>query len=77
MSWGSAGISELRRGGEIALSGGKRFNLGPLGTMVAPNITSDQVAGIGSLSDEMVVRSLRYGISRHGRPLAPFMAGFR
>jgi mono/diheme cytochrome c family protein len=55
------------------MSGGRRFNLGPLGVVVAPNITSDSVAGIGALSDAMLVRSLRYGVSRAGRPLIPIM----
>jgi mono/diheme cytochrome c family protein len=55
------------------MSGGRRFDLGPLGTVVAPNITSDPVAGIGAMSDAMLVRSLRYGVSRSGRPLIPIM----
>src|SRR5688572_22142077 len=49
---------------EQTMSGGRRFDLGPLGTVVAPNITSDPVAGIGAMSDAMLVRSLRYGVSR-------------
>ena len=65
---------ERRRGVDIPLSGGRAFHLGPLGTIVAPNITSDPVAGIGALGDSTLVRSLRDGISRHGRPLAPFMS---
>lgn len=55
------------------LSGGRRFHLGLLGTVVAPNITSDPVAGIGALSDDALVRALRYGVSHTGRPLLPFM----
>jgi mono/diheme cytochrome c family protein len=66
--------SELRREKEIPLSGGRTFELGVLGTLVAPNITSDSTAGIGALSDDALVRSLRYGISRHGRPLVPIMS---
>jgi mono/diheme cytochrome c family protein len=57
-----------------SLSGGRRFDLGIVGTVVAPNITSDPVAGVGARSDEDLVRSLRYGISHSGRPLIPFMA---
>jgi len=56
------------------LAGGRAFELGPLGTVVAPNITSDPAAGIGALSDDTVVRALRYGISRDGRLLVPFMS---
>jgi mono/diheme cytochrome c family protein len=66
--------AEMRHGREIPLSGGRTFDLGPLGTIIAPNITSDPVAGIGALDDDTLVRSLRYGISRHGEPLVPFMS---
>jgi len=66
--------SDLRAGQDIPLSGGRVFDLGMMGRIVAPNLTSDRVAGIGSLSDADLVRSLRYGISRQGRPLAPFMS---
>jgi mono/diheme cytochrome c family protein len=66
--------AELRQGQQVPLSGGRAFALGILGTLVAPNITSDSSAGIGSLSDDTVVRGLRYGISRHGRPLVPLMS---
>jgi mono/diheme cytochrome c family protein len=68
-----ASENERRLGRDVPLSGGRTFHLGPLGSIVAPNITSDLVAGIGSLSDRTLVRSLRHGISRQGRPLAPFM----
>jgi mono/diheme cytochrome c family protein len=64
---GTPGIDERE------MSGGRRFDLGLLGTVIAPNITSDPIAGIGAMSDEMLVRSLRYGISRSGRPLIPIM----
>jgi mono/diheme cytochrome c family protein len=68
-----ASEDERRLGRDVPLSGGRTFHLGLLGSIVAPNITSDPVAGIGSLSDHTLVRSLRHGISRQGRPLAPFM----
>jgi mono/diheme cytochrome c family protein len=64
----------MRDGQEIPLSGGRVFDLGLLGSLVAPNITSEPVSGIGNLSDRTLVRSLRYGVSSDGRPLAPFMA---
>jgi mono/diheme cytochrome c family protein len=54
--------------------GGRQFDLGPLGTAVAPNITSDPAYGVGALADETLVRSLRYGISRDGRVLIPLMS---
>jgi mono/diheme cytochrome c family protein len=65
---------DLLRGAEIPLSGGRRFDLGILGAVVAPNITSDPIAGIGALSDDALVRSLRYGVSHSGRPLIPLMS---
>lgn len=67
---------EVRRraGALVPLSGGRVFDLGVAGSIVAPNITNDPVQGIGLLSDATVARSLRYGVSRHGRPLAPFMS---
>lgn len=55
------------------LTGGRTFDLGALGALTAPNITSDKTAGIGAISDAAFVRILRYGVSRSGRPLAPFM----
>lgn len=61
------------RSADIPLSGGRRFDLGILGSVVAPNITSDPVAGIGALSDAALGRALRYGISHSGRTLVPFM----
>jgi mono/diheme cytochrome c family protein len=64
---------DLLRGADIPLSGGRRFDLGMLGSVVGPNITSDPIAGIGAFSDAALVRALRYGISHTGRPLVPFM----
>ena len=58
---------------EMPLSGGRQFDLGPLGTVVAPNITSDPEAGIGRRSDATIVRSLRHGVAHEGRPLVPIM----
>jgi mono/diheme cytochrome c family protein len=69
-----ARLAELRAGREIPLSGGRVFELGTLGRMVAPNLTSDPETGIGARTDEELVRHLRYGISAEGRALAPFMA---
>jgi mono/diheme cytochrome c family protein len=64
-----------RRAGEaVPLSGGRVFDLGAAGSIVAPNITNDPVRGIGALSDDVVVRSMRYGVSRGGRTMAPFMS---
>ncbi len=68
-----ARATELQQGAQIPLSGGRRFDLGLLGTVVAPNITADPTAGTGAMSDEALVRALRYGVSHSGRPLVPFM----
>jgi mono/diheme cytochrome c family protein len=65
--------TDMRLGVEIPLSGGRSFDLGRLGIVVTPNITNDPIAGIGAMSDLELVRSLRYGVSRQGRPLLPFM----
>jgi mono/diheme cytochrome c family protein len=63
------------QGREIPLSGGRRLSASWLGSFVAPNLTSDPIAGIGLLSDDTLVQILRYGVSRHGtRRLAPFMS---
>jgi mono/diheme cytochrome c family protein len=67
------GDPELPYSERVPLTGGRTFDLGPLGTLTAPNITSDADAGVGAMSDAKLVRSLRYGISRKGKPLAPLM----
>jgi mono/diheme cytochrome c family protein len=48
----------------------------PKGTpaSVAPNITSDSVAGIGAWSDQEIGRAITRGIARDGRTLKPPMA---
>lgn len=43
------------------------------GTIVAPNLTPDRDTGIGAWTDGEVVRAIREGVSRDGRPLFPFM----
>jgi mono/diheme cytochrome c family protein len=43
------------------------------GTIVAPNITPDPETGIGRWTDGEVVRAIREGVSRDGRPLFPLM----
>jgi mono/diheme cytochrome c family protein len=65
---------EIRAGQEVPLSGGRRFELRSIGTIVAPNITNDASTGIGALSDDLLVRALRHGISGRGKVLAPFMS---
>lgn len=43
------------------------------GRVVAPNLTSDRETGLGAWTDGEILRALREGISRDGRPLFPYM----
>ena len=43
------------------------------GKIVAPNITPDPDTGVGSWTDGEIVRAIREGVSRDGRPLFPLM----
>jgi hypothetical protein len=43
------------------------------GTIVAPNLTPDPETGIGHWTDGEIVRAIREGVSRDGRPLFPLM----
>jgi mono/diheme cytochrome c family protein len=43
------------------------------GKVVAPNISPDPETGIGRWTDGEVVRAIREGVSRDGRPLFPLM----
>ncbi len=70
-----APMSELSRvdvGEEVALSGGFDFHL-PLGTLHAPNITSDKETGIGNLTDQEIARMLRYGVRHDGQAVLDIM----
>ncbi|HEY0681923.1 MAG TPA: cytochrome c [Steroidobacter sp.] len=59
------------------LSGGREFaSNGLFGRVIAPNLTTDPIAGLGDVSDDALVQSLRYGVSRHGRPMLPYMVYF-
>ena len=37
-----------------------------MGTFYTANLTADRVAGIGSLDDAAIARTIRYGVDRHG-----------
>jgi mono/diheme cytochrome c family protein len=43
------------------------------GTIVGPNISPDPETGIGTWTDGEIVRAIREGVSRDGRPLFPLM----
>jgi len=62
---------EVNRGGEVPLSGGRRFDL-PLGTIYSKNLTPDET-GIGKMTDPEIARALRYGVGADGRALFDFM----
>jgi mono/diheme cytochrome c family protein len=70
---GPAGTEDLvNKGEEVALSGGKVFNI-PIGEFNVRNITSDKETGIGNLADSQIARSLRYGVGFDGRAMMDFM----
>jgi mono/diheme cytochrome c family protein len=62
----------LLKGETVSLRGGRIF-VTPLGTIQAPNITSDSATGIGGYRDEQIARSLRHGVAKDGRALIGFM----
>jgi len=65
-------IARVDAGEEVPLSGGFNFHI-PLGTLYAPNITSDKETGIGNLTDQQIARALRYGIRRDGQAILDLM----
>ncbi len=48
------------------LSGGLAFEMGPLGTRYAKNLTPDEETGIGRLSDSELARAIRTGVMHSG-----------
>ena len=57
------------------LGSGRDFGLMPdfPGHIRAPNLSSDKETGIGAWSDGELLRAMREGVSRDGRPLFPMM----
>lgn len=47
--------------------------VGVPGVVCPPNITSDKETGIGNWTDGEILRAMREGVSRDGRPLFPLM----
>jgi mono/diheme cytochrome c family protein len=62
----------VNQGSIVNLPGGRPFVL-PIGTLYAPNITSDKETGIGNVNDQTLARSLRYGVSRNNHALFNLM----
>lgn len=54
-------------------AGGLDFDLGPLGTVYARNLTPDPDTGIGSWSDAEIIRAIREGKTKEGEQLMPPM----
>jgi mono/diheme cytochrome c family protein len=52
---------------------GWRIPIPELGSLVAPNITSDKESGIGAWTDDEIARAVQEGVSRDGRALFPMM----
>jgi mono/diheme cytochrome c family protein len=51
------------------LAGGQLFPIPGRGKVYSANITSDPATGIGSYSDEDILRAITQGVSKTGRPL--------
>lgn len=56
----------------LRLAGGQRWTFGPFGSMTSTNLTSDKETGIGSISDDVIKRSISRGIRRDGSRMLPF-----
>jgi mono/diheme cytochrome c family protein len=56
-----------------AFAGGQEFNLGPLGSVVTSNLTSDVETGLGGWSDEEIKTAIRSGRRPDGSQSFPVM----
>ena len=61
---------EAANDARLILSGGQRFK-SPFGTFLAPNISSDPMAGIGAWSVRDLVNAMRFGTSPDGAHYYP------
>lgn len=57
----------------VALTGGYRFSIGPLGTLYSKNLTPDAETGIGRYSDPQIARMLRHGVRPNGQASIPLL----
>jgi len=64
------------KGEQVALQGGIKFELGPLGRIYPANLTPDSETGIGRYSDGEVFRMMRHAVKPNGMatltPMMPF-----
>ncbi|MBC8133798.1 MAG: cytochrome C, partial [Deltaproteobacteria bacterium] len=67
--WSAAADLDLVGSGGLCLDEAAGFP----GKVCSPNITADPDTGIGAWTDGEIMRAIREGISRDGRPLLPFM----
>jgi mono/diheme cytochrome c family protein len=74
-----SGFGDMVAGDEgkaIALKGGLKFPMGPLGAMYTRNLTPDPTTGIGRYSDEQLFRMMRHGIRPDGLASMPVLMPF-
>jgi mono/diheme cytochrome c family protein len=58
--------------GELMFAGGQEWSLGPYGTMVSYNLTSDSATGLGGWTDEQIKSVLTTGVRPDGSRMLPF-----
>jgi mono/diheme cytochrome c family protein len=58
---------------EKLLSGGRAFDLGPIGVLLTRNLTPDMETGLGSWSDDDIRLAAKTGVEKGGRILFPVM----
>jgi len=58
---------------EKLLSGGRAFDLGPLGVLFTRNLTPDKETGLGNWTDEQIQLAVKTGVSNDGHILFPVM----
>lgn len=63
-------------GENIALEGGLKFPMGPLGSIYSQNLTSDKTTGLGRYSDEQIFRMMRHGIRPDNESSIPLLMPF-
>ena len=69
-------ITYEETGAEMPLKGGARIPLGPLGTIIAANLTPDEETGIGRYSDGEVFRMMRHAVKPDGTASLALMMPF-
>lgn len=52
-----------------AMSGGFKWDMGPVGTLYSRNITPDPETGIGKWTDEELARAIKWGVDKDGKQL--------